>query len=87
MAPDGQSIAMLVGSTNNAARPGSDDAVVGSVCRCPSAMADRSTTGLPIRAHWLLLDLLGAAMLVAGVLGLAGAGAHLDARLGDTAVA
>lgn len=50
-------------------------------------MADRSTTGLPFGAHWLVLDLLGAAMLVAGVLGLAGVGPYLDARLGDSAVA
>ncbi len=50
-------------------------------------MPDRSSAGLPFGARWLILDLLGVAMLAAGVLGLAGVGAGLDARLGDRSVA
>jgi hypothetical protein len=87
MVAKGVLIAMLAVATNNAARAGPDDAIAGAACRRCCAMPNLSATRLPFGAHWLVLDLLGAAMLVAGVLGLAGAGTHLDARLGDGAVA
>jgi hypothetical protein len=41
----------------------------------------------PFGAHWLALDLIGVAMLAAGILGLTGAGAQIEPRLGDPRVA
>lgn len=87
MVAKGVLIAMLAVATNNAAGAGPDDAIGGAACRRRSAMPNRSATGLPFGVHWLVLDLLGAAMLVAGVLGLAGVGSWFDPRLGDGAVA
>jgi hypothetical protein len=41
---------------------------------------------LPFSALWLVLDLIGMAMLVAGVLGLTGRGAHLAPQLAEPQV-
>jgi hypothetical protein len=41
---------------------------------------------LPFSSLWLVLDLLGMAMLVAGVLGLTGSGARLAPQLADPQV-
>ena len=42
---------------------------------------------LPFSLHWLVLDLVGMAMLTAGVLALIGAGAAISPRLADSGVA
>ena len=42
---------------------------------------------LPFSLHWLVLDLVGTVMLVAGALGLTGAGAAISPRLAEPGVA
>ena len=42
---------------------------------------------LPFSLHWLVLDLVGIAMLAAGALGLAGDGAAISPRLAEPGVA